>query len=280
MKVKTIEVAAGDVLLVPGDMHFDQQDQGAIDVMLRVAAAACVNQVCLVGDTFESTGISRHHGMRTARKFRTGKGTIKQEGEAAMPTILALRAQVRATRDDQLGLHMLTGNHEAWWSGVQDEFPGLLDTPWYELYGDLFDGWQVHEEHMALKYGTLLVCHGHRLRGSLNKNSAAAVLANYPGQNTMYGHTHRIDQCTTPTFKYGIPSCHGAFSVGGLKDRDIEIRDGMLGPHSEKHQQGFGLTSFFSRGAGLLGFDAQVVRIHRDGDDRPMAVYNGEVYYG
>lgn len=292
MKVKALSVRAGDVLLVPGDLHFDQQDQAAIDVMLQVAEAAAITDVCLVGDTFESTGISRHPGMRTARKFRKGKGTIKQEEAAARPTITALRDLVRGNRATLVinesghrvhrpgGLHVLTGNHEAWWAGVQDEFPGLLDTPWFELYGDLFDGWQVHEEYTALRYANLLVCHGHRLRGSLNKNSAAAVLANYPGQNTMYGHTHRIDQCTTPTFKYGVPSCHGAFSIGGLKDRDIEIKDGTLGPHSEKHQQGFAITHFFDRGDGVLGFDATTVRIHRDHADKPMAVYNGEVFRG
>lgn len=278
MKVKAVGIQAGDVLLVPGDMHFDQQDQAAIDVMLQVAQHEGVTDVCLVGDTFESAGISRHPSMRRARAFRLGKATIKSEAAAATDTIQALRAMVDAARSDRPGLHVLTGNHEAWWAGVQDDYPGLMDTPWFELYGDLFDGWHVHEDYMALKYGSLLVCHGHRLRGSLSKYSAASVLANYPGQNTAYGHTHRLDEATTPTYKYGVPVSHGAWTFGHLKDRDAEIKDGTVGPHSEKHQQGFGLVHFFDRGDGAIGFDVTKVRIHRDGADKPLAVVGGVVF--
>lgn len=283
MKVTVVPTVPDRVLLVPGDLHFDKQDQEAIDLMVEVARDVGVTDVCLVGDTFESAGISTHPGMRKVRAFRHGKATIKSEGAAARPTISALRKLARPG-----GLHVLTGNHEHWWAGVQDEYPGLADTPWFELYGDLFDGWHIHEEYAALRYGPLLVCHGHRLRGSLAKYSAASVLANYPGQNTLYGHTHRIDEATTPTYKYGTPVAHGAFTIGHLKSRDEELKDPFMGPHSEKHQQGFGLVRFFDRAGAesdtalgnkpVVGFDVTKVRIHRDTHDRPVVTLDGKVY--
>lgn len=276
MIVKEVRVRPGDSLLIPGDMHHDKQDQGAIDVMIKVARAAHVNRVCLVGDTFESAGISRHKSLRASRNFRFGKGTIKAEYTAAKPNISALAAIGSSSAD------VLTGNHEAWWDEVQDDYPGFQDTEWFEVYGDLFDGWNVRAEDTALKYGPLLVCHGHRLRGSLSKYAAASVLANYPGQNTAFGHNHRLDVATSPTFKYGNQVWHGGWSMGHLKDRTLEIKEKQIGPFSEKHQQGFGIASFYSRGykggQEKVGFDMQLYRIHRDVNDQPMVIYAGATF--
>lgn len=271
-------VQNGDKLLIPGDIHHDKQDQAAVEVMLNLARNVGVNRVCLVGDTFESAGISRHPTLR--RKVKIGKGTIKAERAAALPNIRALREIGSKSAD------CLTGNHEDWWDALSDDYPAFEDMKWYEAYGDLFDGWRVRKEYTAVKYGPLLVCHGHRLRGSLAKYSAASVLANYPGQNTAYGHCHRLESATTPTHKYGRQVWHGAFTVGHLKRRDVEIREKHIGPFSEKHQQGFGIVSFFDRGfdseTGLAkqGFDITLYRIHRDTNDRPMVIHNGEVYRG
>lgn len=277
MLVREIDTQPGDRYLIPGDIHADKQDNEALRIMLAVARRTQVNGVVLVGDTFESMGISRHKGMRRARNFRLGKGTIKAEERAIRPWIEALDALVSTNRKRPGGLHVLTGNHENWWSEIQDEYPGLMDTPWFELYGDLFDGWHVHKEHTALKLGPLLVCHGHRLRGSLSKNSAAAVLANYPGQNTLYGHTHRISGDISPTYKYGLPVDHGAWSVGHMKDIYEERKDPFSGPLSERHRQGFGLISYFEV-AGELRFSVEVVPISRDRRGRPFAVVSGRVF--
>jgi hypothetical protein len=276
MIVAEVKVRPGDNLLIPGDMHHDKQDQHAIELMIKVARAAKVNRVCLVGDTFESAGISRHASLRAAKNFRFGKGTIKAERKAAAPNVHALQSIATESAD------MLTGNHEAWWSMLQDDYQGLADTEWYELYGSIFDKWTVRPEHTAIKYGPLLVCHGHRLRGSLAKYAAATILANYPGQNTVCGHNHRLDICTAPTFKYGKQVWHGAWTVGHLKDRYLEIKETNIGPYSEKHQQGFGIATFCSRGRERgeekLGFDMQLYRIHRDVNDKPFVIYAGAVF--
>mgnify|MGYP001567240571 CR=1 FL=1 len=262
-------------MLIPGDIHFDKQDDAALEVMLNVAAGRGVNCATLVGDTFESAGMSRHG--RPMRKFRFGAGTIKAEERAARPYLDALVKIVTENRDRAGGLCVLTGNHEHWWTGVQDDYPGLVDTPWFELYGDLFDDWHVYAEHTALKFGPLLVCHGHRLRGSLAKYSAASVLANYPGQNTLYGHTHRVDSCTLPTYKYGEQVRHGAWTIGHMRDIEDSITDSFLGPHAEKHIQGFAIVSFHKVGPDIR-FNVEQVTIDRDNKGRPYAICGGQLY--
>ena len=279
MIVKNVNVKSGDVLLVPGDIHFDQQDDAALDLMLSVACGERVNGVCLVGDTFESTGISRHG--RPARRFRFGAGTIRSEARAAAPWLSALRNVARHFRGAGGGLHILTGNHERWWGAVQDEFPGLLDIEWPDVYQsavpDLFDGWQIHEEYVGLKYGPVLVSHGHRLRGALSRSSAASVLANYPGQNTIYGHTHRVDSSITPSYKYGAPVRHGAWSVGNMKRTDVELKDKFLGTHAERHLQGFALVAFYEV-EGEMRFGVELVTVDRAPSGRPYAIVGGKYY--
>lgn len=271
MEVIERKVDAGDKLLIPGDIHADKEDRPVINLMVKVARAAGVNRVCLVGDNHESAGISRHASLRAARNFYK-KGTIKSEKRHLQPILKSLLDLGLKSAD------VLEGNHENWWDLIKDDVPAFSDMEWWEVYGDLYDGWTVRPEYAALKYGPLLVCHGHRLRGSLSKYAAATILANYPGQNTACGHNHRLESATTPSFKYGQQVWNGAWTVGHLKRRDIEIKEKHIGPFSEKHQQGFGIASFFSRGGGKLGFDMQLYRIHRDVNDRPMVIHGGEVY--
>ncbi len=276
MNIREINPKSGDCLLVPGDIHFDLQDDDAMELMVLVAMDRRVNSVCLVGDTFVSSGISRHPRLR--RKFRIPRSTLASERAAAAPWLDTLQRLVQNNRKGKGGgLHVLTGNHEHWWSEIQDEYPGLTDTRWYELYGDLFDRWHVHGESTALKYGPLLVCHGHRLRGSLSRASASAVLGNYPGQNTLYGHTHRVDSCITPSYKYGKPVRHGAWTIGTLKRWDVEIKDDTIGVHAERHLQGFALVNFWEV-EGEMRFAVDQVTLDRKPSGKPYAIVGGTYY--
>lgn len=277
MLVKALPLAPGqrEVTLIPGDIHFDQQDDAAVDLMLRVARHEAITRVVLVGDTFESAGISRH--SRPGRKFRFARGTVLAERRAAEPVLEALALTVFESRGAPGGLHVLTGNHEKWWEGVQDDYPGLEDTPWFELYGELFDGWHIYREYTALKLGPLLICHGHRLRGGLARYPAASVLSNYPGQNTLFGHTHRVDSCTLPTFKYGKSVDHGAWTVGHLKDLRAEITDPNIGPHAERHKQGFALV-YHHEVKREFKFNVVQVTIDRTKRGRPFCLCNGRKY--
>ncbi len=275
MLVKNIKTRGTHNLLVPGDIHFDKQDDEALGVMLAVAKQRKIDGCVLVGDTFNSAGISRHG--RPSRRFRFGAGTIKAEEKAARPWISAIRDEVLENRETEGGLYVLTGNHEHWWEAVQDDYHGLVDTPWYELYGDLFDDWHIYEEHDSLRFGPLLLSHGHRLRGSLAKYSAASVLANYPGQNTLYGHTHRVDCCVTPTYKYGEQVRHGAWTIGHLSRIEEALKDRFLGPISEHHVQGFAIVSFHEV-AGDVRFHVEQFTIDRDSKGRPYTIAGGVLY--
>lgn len=280
MKVRTIDVRAGDKWIFPGDIHFDQHDGPALRVMSRLMAGEAVNGMCLMGDTHNSIGVSRHATLRSARHYRGGKATLKAEKEAALPFFTTWRSLIEGQRRKSRpgGLEVIEGNHEKWWAGVQDEYPGLLDTEWPELYGDLYDGWHVNGDTTALKFGPLLVVHGHRVRGSLSRMSASSVLRNYPGQNTLYGHTHRIDSCTTPTSKNGVPVTHGAWTMGHMRNREQELDDPNIGQFAERHEQGVALVSFFNLDS-VLGFNVELVRVHRTlPTDQPVMVVNGRVY--
>ncbi len=279
MIVRPVKVRGGDVLLVPGDIHFKHHDPVALDLMITVAAANRVNTVTLVGDTFESAGISRHTSLR--RRASLTRDTVAREAEAAAPYLSQLQECVRYFRGAGRGsgLHVLTGNHEFWWNELQEEYPGLTDTPWFELYGDLFNNWHVHAEYTALRFGSLLVCHGHRLRGSLSSSTAATVLRNYPGQNTLYGHTHRVDAAVTPSYKYGRPVDHGAWSVGHMRAIRGEMIDPFLGPHAERHKQGFALVFFYDVD-GALRFKTELVTVDRTEDGRPYCIAGGTLYEG
>lgn len=275
MIIREISAEDGDVHLVPGDIHFDSHDPKALDLMLKVAQAFRVNGATLVGDTFDSIGISRYPHLRRGLKL---KGTIKQEKAAAEPYIHAIEAIVAGNREPGRlgGLSVLTGNHEHWWKGVQDEYPGLEDTHWYEMYGDLFDGWHVYQEYTALRLGKLLICHGHRLRGSLSKRSAATVLANYPGQNTLYGHTHRVDSCITPSYKYGAPVDHGAWTIGHMRDIHAALKDPFMGPLVEQHRQGFAIVHFH-KVRNELRFNVNQVTIDRV-KGKPFCIVAGVLF--
>lgn len=277
MLVKEIETWPGDVLGIPGDIHADKQDDRALRIVWDIFRAFGVNTGLLIGDTFDSLGISRH--PKLVRDFRWGRGTILAEEKAIRPWLEELETIVLSNRDANRpgGLHALTGNHENWSKLMANEFPGFLDTPWVDYYGDLFDGWHIWDEATALKFGPLLACHGHRLRGSLSQYSAASVLRNYPGQNTVYGHTHRIDSAVTPTYKYGRPVDHGAWTIGHLRDIKEELSNPALGAHAEKHKQGAALVFFYSVG-GELRFKFEQITIERDLRGNPFAVMAGVLF--
>lgn len=275
MLVKEIKTHPGDVLGIPGDIHLDKQDDEALRIFWDICQAARVNTGVLIGDTHDSIGVSRY--PRLARDYRWGKGTVKSEITAGRPHFERLEAIVTANRGNGEGLHALTGNHERWFDLMADEFPGLLDSPWHEYYGDLYDRWHVWANGTALRFGPLLVAHGHWLRGSLAANSAATVLRNYPGQNSLYGHTHRVESCITPTFKYGAPVAHGAWTIGHMRDIKAELASEALGVHAQRHQQGGAIVHFFAVGRDLR-FDVTQIVIQRTTKNRPYAVYGGCVF--
>lgn len=255
--MKHYELQPPTLLVVPGDIHAPGQDDVALDLMTRAVESTAQDlglgrddvAFCLTGDTFDSAGFSPHPAVR--RRVHKGLGSLQAEKKAMEPWFnswLGLAGHV----------HVIAGNHEAW----QESDLALVDSEWHEVYGDLLKqpGVTAYAEGSRLVFQSLVVCHGHDLRGSLSQHSAASVLAAYPGQNTLYGHTHRLQSCTTPTTKHGRPVDHGAWTVGVMCRPDFEHSDRRMRATADRHQQGFGVV-FFGEG----GFSVELCAIRRDG---------------
>lgn len=226
------------LLLLPGDPHFPRQDNHSLGCMTAAAEGTMRllgikredAELCFTGDFFDSAGFSPHPShKRTA----VHGGTVADERREALPWLNTWRGIFGTVR-------MMAGNHEAWQEGTT----ALEGSEWWETYGDLLDGVAVHREGTKLRYGPLVVAHGHDLRGACSTHSAASVLNNYPGQNTAYGHTHRLQGATTPTYKNGEPVAHGAWTLGMMVSRAAERQDRRMRAITDRHQQGFGLVYY------------------------------------
>lgn len=239
-----VRVPCPRMLCVPGDIHCPNQDDKALACMTLAVEGTMEllgfnrtdTELALTGDTFNSAGFSPHPVVRRNVE-RGGRGTVADEIAAFTPWANTWSSLFGTMR-------ILAGNHEAW----QDSELALSGGKWWDVYGDLLQGFYKYPEATKLLYGKVTVCHGHDLRASLAKNSAIEVLKEYPGQNTVYGHTHRLQACTTPTTKNGIPRAHGAYTVGMMADRELEREDRNFRKFSDRHQQGFGLVYFTRRG--------------------------------
>lgn len=231
------------LLVAPGDIHFPLQDNKALRLMTAVVEGVA-DQLALsredlelvsTGDTFNTAGFSPHPSVR--RSVHRDGGSLQAEINAATPWFNTWRSTFGKIR-------LLCGNHEAW----QESSLALEGGNWWDVYGTTLAGCEVYPEGTRLHYGRLVVAHGHDLRGSLAKHSAATVLGEYPGQNTLYGHTHRLQACTTPTTRNGRLVAQGAWTVGMMADRAKERRDRGMRKFTDRHQQGFGLVYFFPSG--------------------------------
>lgn len=252
--ITEIKVRAGDRVLIPGDIHFPVQDQRCLDVMTNLAADLGVTKLFLQGDTFDYWGLSRH--QKSADRAALD-GHLKDELAAAAPWL--------TTWTELWPTWMGPGNHEDRWYDLVDDSPALLGTEWFSPleWHDLDHGVTFLGRNYLAKLGPLVVCHGDTLRGAMRNNSARSVLSEYPGQNTVYGHTHRIDVCTRPTWKNGEPVSHGAWNVGHLSDVSKQQYASM-----PVWEHGFGIVDFYSSEAGGLGFTLNQARIHTDGRRR------------
>jgi hypothetical protein len=268
MNVKTLPVRAGTRLFIPGDIHFPVHWEALLRLYHKSLPAIMkgrAGQVVLIGDTFDSFGLSTHQKAAKARRTR---GRIKDEVAAGAPHVKAFTRWPTT---------VLTGNHEDWWDDVVDENPALEGFEWWDMYRGALEGAKVMPYGTALMAGPLFICHGDELLGSLSKQSARTVLSNYPGQNSLYGHTHRIDQCTRPTAKNGGQVTHGAWSIGHSRDPDRIQEDKVLRPFADAWEAGGAVVDFYAD-AGELYFTVQLIRVFRDAKGRPMFQVDGEVY--
>lgn len=263
MKVIQGNFSAGSVVLVPGDIHFPNHDDAALALAGTVARAAGATTLLTVGDTIDCRYFSRHKSARAAAQ-RAGDNP-EEDNE----WITVLRCD--ATEYGMSRHIFLTGNHEAWIdSSLGEETPAL----WGSLlkhYPELAN-WEVYDGSDALSVGKLLVTHGHGLKGSCSKTPARSVLNNYPGNNFLFGHVHRVDSAVGNTWVSGLRNQHGAWSPGCMKD--LREDEPALKVGAQIHQNGFAIVTVLDDAG---NFSVENVSIF-DADDKKWCVFRGKVY--
>lgn len=230
-----IHCPPGSRLLVPGDIHFGSADLSAVGVMLRCAEAIGVTGIVLQGDTFDAGGLSSHR--KSAKRQVDGSLTVRAEVEGARPYMEWMRDLVSGNA------YIMQGNHEDRVERLVDDNPALVGLTWDKVYGAALVGWDVVPQGAFVLAGRVAIHHGHDLTGLKfggGISPAKTVLQNYPGQNTVFGHCHRKDQFTRPTWKGGRQVDHGAWCVGHMQD---EAEVGWSGHNA--WERSFGIISYY-----------------------------------
>ena len=204
----------GTRLLVPGDIHFGSADLPAMTAMINAATELGVTAVVLQGDTFDAGGISTHR--KSAKRQTDGTLTVKHEVEEGRPYMEAMRDLAKGN------CYIMPGNHEDRVERHIDDNPALVGMTWDMVYGAALVGWEVIPHGAFIRAGRVDIHHGHTLTGLKfggGMTPAKTVLTNYPGQNTLFGHCHRKDSFTRPTWLHGQQVEHGAWCTGHMQDR-------------------------------------------------------------
>lgn len=271
--IHQLDVADRSRLLVPGDIHFPLEDSRVLDLMIAAAREMGVTHVLLLGDTFDCWGLSGHH-KEAARYWESGR--LLEEGAAGRGKLAELRSLVSPGRA-LIG----SGNHENWWYRLVNDVPALHGTEWWFPFREVLKGWSILSRGWRVKAGPLLIEHGDQVQGCEAGGGhypAATALRNYPGQNTLFGHTHRIDSCTRPTEKDGALVAHGAWTIGHTSDPS---RNGAYMKGGHRWEQGFAVVDFFpllNDKPWGLGFQVNQARVLRDGRGRPVVHLLGETW--
>lgn len=222
-----------------GDPHFPVPDWEALELYVRWCSDVRPDVQVLQGDTFDTASLSDH---RRRAKQAMDYGSLNAEAESARRYLARLR---RYSKRNLVG----PGNHEERVYKHIDDHPALYGMEWWHPFKAALGDWELLPRRYQLVMGRAVLCHGHTLKGALNRYSAATVLARYPGQSTFYGHTHRIDQSSHATWSKGFPLEHMAATIGLMGDiEELDYTD------DEPWRLGFGVWQTFRLPDKSVGF--------------------------
>lgn len=266
---------AGDRILIPGDIHGQIVSRRHFDLMLKAAHDLKCNRAILPGDTNDNDAMNSH-GREAERLVRDG--CLARDDEATAKLTREIRECIVKKNEDTF--IALEGNHEARVYAFVKKHPEFLGWEWYTPFPKTYTGWKKLPRFAGVQLGPLNVVHGHQLEGfeyGGGKAPASTALSNYPCQNTLFGHTHRIDCDITPVQKDGIQVLHGSWTIGHLS---VTAEHKYAIKHRHRWQHGFAIVDFWQLGRSgkKLGFTVHQGRFICDGRGRPFLNILGRTY--
>lgn len=207
----TVPIRSVDVALGFSDLHFRQDDPRFIDILVDYARDLKPTLVLANGDIHDCNALSKH-GRQA--KEQVDSGALEHEAQRSKPFFKAMLSAMAPGGRALYGC----GNHEGRWDRFVNDNPGLYGIPWWTPYRSVVDGWELFDQGYEWYLGPLTVCHGDELDGACSKHSTASVMGNYPRENLLYGHTHRIERRTETHWRQGKPHEHGVWTTGHGQD--------------------------------------------------------------
>lgn len=195
---------------VPGDIHLPFQDQTAVD---KAVFEKVGNGLFITGDLVDYYWLS---------SWPKNGNTVKWAGYTA--TRNALMDFVGKVSNTYEHVVYGCGNHEERLTSLSRKFPGF-DGEWYWLFKDVLPStWHFlpHGYRAELPQKTsnglpIILEHGDKsLYGGVP--SADRLATAFPGQCTIIGHNHRLEQVAKTKWKQGKATTSLAFTCGHLSD--------------------------------------------------------------
>jgi hypothetical protein len=252
----------GEILLTPGDTHLGIHDAVSMSLMVECAEQNGIDRVILQGDTYDCYGISRHG--KSADRIRGGNWTLDDERRCGTDFM----NWVASTPKESI---FMPGNHEDRLWRMMDENPALEDTLLPRNVFDIPEAIRCTDRRTRIRAGSLVIEHGHHLRGSTREYGVKGVLSRHPDQTTIYGHSHKVAAYGMTTYdQLDRPRRREAITIGHLSvpEQHIDYAGSDM-----NWQQAFAMVEFWEGRGGKLRYDINVIEIH----DHEFS-YRGKVY--
>ena len=249
-KTYSLHPQPGAVVLWIPDIHYGDQDDHAVNAMLKFMAEKHGKWWLSVflGDAIDAYSVSEYPKRASVlEKF----GGLRQEFSEFRPTL----EHVCYMSDETL---WIMGNHEHRVELAIDKagMNGMVDFASLAGVGDL-GNLTVLPHGARVKVGKTVGEHGDRLRGG---NSPQAIARNYPFQVSISGHNHRLESAYYTGYGLsGEPKIRAAFKAGMLAN--YQPASGYTSDPC--WTQGFVEQEFFKNGRFRI---------------TPHAIYEGEVF--
>ena len=245
------------------DVHFPIHDQRALDGMLNLAIDLGAQHGLFPGDLYDLYALSKY--SQEASRARGPDYTLQEEIDSAKPWWRNV-CEIFERAD------YFPGNHEKRLQSFIDNNHALhgLESLKLKHVLQIPDSVNVHDFRTRIDMGPLAIEHGDELRGSGTKHSTASVLSNYPDQDTIYGHTHRLQISRRTAWCHGVPRKRMALSLGHMSRTENHLYASY-----PDWQQGFAVLEWYRTPDGEPRFNEHLIQVE-DG----RFSFGGKLYDG